>query len=265
MKTTPQRGYLVRYFFSMLLTIFCWSALAQERLIKVPTRPDVTVPVFWMPREGASATVMLMPGGNGGFGQIVDGQPSGGNFLVRSREYFAAQGFNVAVVSRPSDIEDLDYSYRISGEHVGDLKKVVEAVKKLSNQPVWIVGTSRGTVSTAAAAVAFGNEQLAGIVLTSSVVNRKKPGAIPSQKLDNIHIPVLVLHHEKDACVHCRPYEVQWIMRGLSNAPTKKQIMVSGGENPTGDPCAGQHWHGFIGMEKEAVNIITTWIKNPSN
>lgn len=240
-------------------------ATLQGHLIKVPTRPNVKVPVYWMPREGATATVMLMPGGNGGFGQIVDGQPSGGNFLVRSRQYFAAQGFNVAVVSHPSDIEDLDYSYRTSEEHVGDLKKVVEAVKQLSSQPVWIVGTSRGTVSTAAAAVAFGNEQLAGIVLTSSIVNMKKPGAIPWQKLDTIRIPVLVLHHEKDGCVHCRPDEVRWIVRGLKHAPTKKQIMVSGGANPTGDPCSGQHWHGFIGMEKEVSEIIASWIKSPTN
>lgn len=254
----------MRYFLSVLLATFCFSAFAQDRLIKVPTR-EAVVPVFWMPRDGATATVMLMPGGNGGFGHIVDGQPNGGNFLVRSREYFADQGFNVAVVGRPSDLEDLDYSYRISDEHIGDLKKAVEAIKQLAPQPVWIVGTSRGTVSTAAAAVAFGNEQLAGIVLTSSVVNVRKPGAVPSQDIGKIRIPVLVFHHEKDSCVHCRPDEVRWIMRGLKNAPIKKQIMVNGGANPTGDACAGQHWHGFIGMEKESVDIISNWIKSPTN
>lgn len=240
-------------------------ATVQGRMIRIPTRPNINVPVFWMPRDGATATVMLMPGGAGGFGKMVDGQPSSGNFLVRSREFFADRGFNVAVVGRPTDREDLDNAYRLSEEHVGDLKKVVEAIKRESPKPVWMVGTSRGTISTAAAAVAFGNEQLAGIVLTSSVVNMRKPGAVQSQKLDAIRIPVLALQHEKDACVHCRPYEVQWILRGLSNAPIKKQIMATGGANPTGDPCLAQHWHGFIGMEKEAVDIIATWIKNPTN
>jgi hypothetical protein len=41
--------------------------------------------------------------------------------------------------------------------------------------------------------------------------------------------------------------------------------MVSGGDNPTGDPCEAMHYHGFIGKEKEAVAMITDWIRKPSN
>jgi predicted alpha/beta-hydrolase family hydrolase len=254
----------VRYLISGLLLVCCVSAIAEDRLIKVPTRPGAAVALYWMPRDGATATVMLMPGGGGGFGKLVDGKPSGENFLVRSREYFAARGFNVALFGRPSDRDDLDYAYRTSDEHVGDMLQVVKTLKQLSTQPVWIVGTSRGTISAAAAAIAFGNEQLAGIVLTSSVTNRKKPGALSSQTLEAIRIPVLVFHHEKDACIQCRPDEVQWIMRGLSNAPLKKQVMVDGGTDPTGDPCEAHHWHGFIGMEKDAVDRIADWIVMPA-
>jgi hypothetical protein len=86
---------------------------------------------------------------------------------------------------------------------------------------------------------------------------------VPTQKLEAIRIPVLVLHHEKDACQICNLSEVPLITNGLKNAPVKKQIMVSGGANPEGDPCEALHWHGFIGMEKEAVDIITDWMKNP--
>jgi hypothetical protein len=43
----------------------------------------------------------------------------------------------------------------------------------------------------------------------------------------------------------------------------KKLVMVDGGGDPRGDPCEALHWHGFIGMEKEAVDIIGDWIKNP--
>ena len=51
----------------------------------------------------------------------------------------------------------------------------------------------------------------------------------------------------------------------MSNAPVKKLMVVDGGANPTGDECAGQHWHGFIGMEREAINQIADWIKKPIN
>jgi pimeloyl-ACP methyl ester carboxylesterase len=240
-------------------------ATMQGRLIRIPTRQDVTVPVFWMPRAGASATVLLIPGGKGGLGRLVDGQPSGENFLVRSRQYFVDQGFNVAVVGRASDLEDLDYGYRTSKEHVGDLQKVVEAIKRESPLPVWMIGTSRGTISTAAAAITFGSEQLSGIVLTSSVTNHKITGGVPAQELGSIRIPTLVLHHEKDSCRVCRPHEVARIFSGLDHAPIKKQIMVSGGANPIGDPCEAQHYHGYFGMEKEAVATIAQWIKKPVN
>ena len=51
----------------------------------------------------------------------------------------------------------------------------------------------------------------------------------------------------------------------LKNAPVKKEIMVSGGENPTGNVCEALHWHGYIGMEREAVDLIAEWIKKPIN
>ncbi len=250
------------------LPLLLWLALASsgafagDQLIDVPVRQHASVPVFWMPRPDAVATVILLPGGNGGFGKLVDGVPTGGNFLVRSRNDFAEHKLNVAVVGRPSDIADLEYIYRTSTEHTGDLEQVVAAVRQLSGQRPWLIGTSRGTVSTAAAAIAFGNTQLAGIVLTSSIVNRAKPGNVPAQQLDALRIPVLVLHHAKDACRHCNPADAHRIIDGLVNVPASdKQLRIAeGGSNPTGDPCAAQHWHGYVGMEQEAVDMIANWI-----
>lgn len=238
--------------------------MAADSVVHLDTRPEVKVPVFYMKRDGATATVVLLPGGAGGFGQLVDGKPSGQNFLVRSRDYFSQADLNVAVMGRSSDKNDLDYADRIASEHMQDIKSLVEYLKKDTGLPVWLIGTSRGSVSATAAAISFGNDSLAGIVLTSSVLSYKKTGAVPSQHLERIRIPVLVLHHEKDGCKICAPHEVPSIVKGLTNAPIKKQILVSGGVNPTGDPCEALHYHGFIGMEKPAVDLITTWLKNPS-
>jgi len=233
----------------------------EDQVIKLETRPGVSVSFYYMKRDGAPATLALLMGGGRNI-NIKRGVPRSRNFLVRSRQHFAANGFNVAVVDRPTN-QDLDFAFRISSEHLQDLRQVVRYLKKDSGLPVWLVGTSRGTISATAAAIAFGNEDLAGIVLTSSVISSKRTGAVPAQKLDAIRIPVLVLHHEKDACAASNPDEVSSITAGLKNAPVKKQIMVSGGANPEGNPCEALHWHGFIGMEKEAVDIIAAWIRNP--
>lgn len=142
---------------------------------------------------------------------------------------------------------------------------MLDFVKKQSAAPVWIVGTSRGPISATAMAVKVQDTAISGLVLTSSVVSYRKPGAVPKQDLAAIKVLVLVFHHSKDACVHCQPREVPAVLKGFSNAPIKKLIFVDGGANPTGDVCAGQHWHGFIGMKKEAVDTISGWLKNPTN
>ena len=252
----------VRFLLAAILLSASTTAVADEdKLVRLDTRPGVSVSFYYMKRDGAPATVVLLPGGGGGIG-LKDGVPTSENFLVRTRDDFSAIGFSVAVVGRPSD-KELDYEFRISPDHIQDLRLVVSYLKKDTGLPVWLVGTSRGTISATAGAIAFGNEELAGIVLTASVTSFKRTGAVPTQRLEAIRIPVLVVHHEKDACAIAKPAEVSLITTRLKNAPVKKQIMVGGGSNPQGDPCEALHWHGFVGMEKEAVNIIAGWIRNP--
>lgn len=253
-----------RSFAAVALLAMGVAAHAQGTLFKVPTRPDVKTTLFWEPVEGARATVFLFPGGGGGFGSVENGKATSNNFLVRSVPYFTANGFSVAIFGRPSDSDDLDYADRISDTHMADVRKVLDFVKARSTAPVWIVGTSRGTVSATATAI-HAQGDIAGLVLTSSVVNYKKPGAVPKQDLSAIKVPVLMLHHSKDACIHCRPGEVPAVFKGFGNAVVKKLVFVDGGANPVGDVCAGQHFHGFIGMERDAVDLMGNWIKAPTN
>jgi hypothetical protein len=250
------------FLLTAFLLIAAPSFAADGRLVTINTRPSVSVTFYYVQNPAAKATVVLLAGGKGDIG-LKNGVPTSKNFLVRSRDYFAAHGLNVAVLDRPSDHDELGYMFRVSDEHIEDIRKTVAYLKKDPGLPVWLVGTSRGTVSATAAAIAFGNAELSGIVLTSSVTERKNTGAVPYQKLDAIRIPVLVLHHQYDECKNCVPGDASLIVRKLTNAPVKKLILVNGGANPFGDPCEPMHWHGYIGMEREAVDIIAGWIANP--
>lgn len=237
--------------------------MAGGQTFKVPTRPDVKTTLFWEAKDAAKATVLLFPGGGGGFGKVENGKPTSNNFLVRSVPYFLENGFNVAVFGRPSDSEELDYADRISENHLADVRAVLEFIKQQSPAPIWVIGTSRGAISAAATVINIQDRNIAGLALTSAVVSSRKTGAVPQQDLAAIKVPVLVMHHTKDACGICQPQEVPAILHGLTNSTTKKEFMLSGGTNPTGDPCGALHWHGFIGMEKEAVDIMANWIKHP--
>ncbi len=239
------------------LLVFAQSGMRDLSL----GRGDAVQPLYVAGHPQAQATIVLLPGGDSGVGRVKDGEPGSGNFLVRSREIFREAGFNVVVAFRPSDLKELDYRYRTGREHMGELEKVVDFAAREFGKPVWLVGTSRGTVSGTAAAIALG-PKVAGLVLTSSVTSRA-PGAVPSQDIGSIKVPVLVVHHQRDACRICVPEEARRMASGFRSAPVRKFVMIEGGSDPEGDPCEARHWHGFINYEKETVKLITDWIIKP--
>ena len=258
-----------RTLISFLTTaVVLWAASgvrAEEAMVQMDIgRGDARLPVYVMSNPEATATIILLPGGDAGTGKIVDGKPVSGNFLSRSRGKFLAENFNVLVVYRASDLSGLDYGYRVSKEHVAELAKVIAYAKENFAKPIWLVGTSRGTVSGTATAIELGDSQLQGLVLTSSVTS-KKTGAIATQNIATLKVPTLVVHHKYDACKICVPYEASRITSELTSAPIKKFIMIDGGSDPEGDPCEGKHWHGFVNYEKETVKVISDWIKNPQS
>jgi pimeloyl-ACP methyl ester carboxylesterase len=231
---------------------------------RVATR-GVSVNIYEVWNKDALATVVLYSGGAGGMGSTgADGWPNSGNFLIRSAKLFAAHPFNVILVGRASDVPNLDGATRTGDEHDLDNQAIFRTLKAKSPVPIWLVGTSMGTISVAAAAIRDSGSNIAGIVLTSSVTAYRVYGAVPKQELGKIKVPVLVLHHERDVCKICTPYEAKDIAGRLTNSPIKKTVLVSGGDGATGDPCEAFHYHGFIGMEREAVDLIANWIIHPT-
>ena len=75
--------------------------------------------------------------------------------------------FNVAVLGLSTDMRDLTQEVRASSQHAQDALAVVKAIRAVTTRPVWLVGTSRGTISAAAAAVLDQGQLIDGIVLTS--------------------------------------------------------------------------------------------------
>jgi hypothetical protein len=249
---------------ALLLAFAAFAAAAQDHIVFLDTRPGVRVGYWLMERPGASATVMLLPGGDGNIGSVKGQEPRSKNFLVRSRDKFAEAGFNVAVIGRPSDKQDMDLAFRASADGIEDLRVIAEKLRLELGKPVWLVGTSRGSVSAAAAGAALDPPTIAGIVLTSSVTYSRFQPAVPTLPLMDVRVPVLVMHHQRDACRDCNPREAHMITDRLTGAPVKKLVLVDGGGNPSGPECEPMHYHGYIGMEAEAVKTITDWIRNPA-
>jgi pimeloyl-ACP methyl ester carboxylesterase len=239
-------------------------APARSQTTEIPTRPGVTQKMLVLTAASPKAVLVLFPGGHGGLQLYSNGSMrwGGSNFLVRVRQGFVDQGFAVVVLDAPSDRQTPPFlrGFRQRPEHVEDVKAVIAWAREAHKVPVWLVGTSRGTQSVAHAATALtGSEGPDGIVLTSSILADDKSLPVQAMPLANLRVPVLVVHHEQDACPHCPFAATQQVMDKLHNAPRKELLAVTGGRT-AGDDCLAMAFHGYNGVEQSVVQRIAAWI-----
>ena len=183
------------------------------------------------------------------------------NFLPRSRREFVAEGILPVILDNPSDQQagpGMSDLFRQSPEHATDMRAVVSEVKRRHpGLPVFVVGTSRSTLSAAHLGRALG-DGIAGIVLSSSLFY-SSPGMNPQRALagfdwDALKLPVLLVHHRADAC-GATPYADA--SRLASKFPL---ISVQGGKPPESAHCDPLSPHGFYGKEAETVAAIAAWM-----
>src|SRR5205085_1444373 len=128
------------------------------------------------------------------------------NFLVRAAADFARNGVLPVVMDAPSDQNELTDDYRRGSAQSADARAVVRELKqRFAGLPVYLVGTSRGTVSAAVLGRELGDE-VAGVVLTSSMfgssnVRRQAPN-LRGFDYGAIRARLLLVHHREDGCEH---------------------------------------------------------------
>jgi len=244
-----------------LMMLWAMGARAED-LVTLQTRPGVTQPFYvTRPNGPAKASLLLFMGGEGvlnPYRQPADLQH--GNFLVRTRDLFVQHGFLVAVIDVPSDQAGGYGAFRLSPEHATDIAAVVGWLHAADPAPIWLVGTSRGTISAAlGAATAAG---LHGLVLTSSVT-RPAPGNptdIFNVDLSRITIPTLVVNHRDDSCFVAVPADAPRLLEALSHVSVKQALLYDGGAPARSKACEAFSPHGYFGIEPQVVDGIADWI-----
>jgi len=235
----------------------------KESFHSLETREGVRQPFWLIEPENARKAVILFAGGNGMLDIDESGIGRQGNFLVRSRNLFAQQGFVVAVIDKPDDRSDL-LQFRKTAEHARDVGGVIASLRQRHpGKPIWLVGTSRGTISAAnAAAHLIGSIGPDGLVLTSSVTMSGKSGkdSLADVELKKITVPTLIVHHRQDECRYTPFGAAKKLVKQLSSVTVKEFKDVTGGKDK-GDPCKGESYHGFLGIEEQVVRLIGDWIK----
>jgi hypothetical protein len=236
------------------------AVASGEHVERVPTRAGVEMPVLvTTPERAPTGVVVMFPGGNGALGLTSSGIAHGAdNFMVRTRGRFAADGFVAVVVDVPSDHADGIGAYRVSAEEAEDVEKLVAWTSARWPLAVWLVGTSRGTLS-AANAVARG-ARVHGLVLTSSVTAGPKE-RLRDVAVDRIDVPTFVVHHDHDGC-NASPLEgARKLEAALVRAPSKAFRTFDGGSAPRTAACGPLSYHGFYGLDADVVGAVSTFIR----
>jgi len=243
------------------------QAQVTESVEVVTVRQGVTQSYLMLKPDNPVATVILFAGYGGYLDITQDGiqQPSN-NFLVRTRELFANNNFITAVVDVPSDFSGVDgiLGWRATETHANDLKKIIADLRKQADVPVWLIGTSRGTISAANAAARLQSNGADGLVLTATVVESggRNSGYVGDVDLEKIRIPTLIIHHEEDDCIVCDFYTAERLPSEIKNASRLKFIPVKGGLPAKSGSCGPLSEHGFYGIEDKVINAITMFINN---
>src|SRR5205814_8941906 len=109
--------------------------------------------------------------------------------------------------------DGLGDDFRLGPDHATDIGAVAADLQKLvPDKPMFLVGTSRGTVTAAGLGARVGPE-VAGVVLTSTLFTRA--GSSPSKQglsrfdFATIKVPLLFVHHVSDQCQYTQYSEAQ--------------------------------------------------------
>ena len=226
--------------------------------------------------KGERVALILLPGGGGHVDLDDKGCPRAlvGNSLIRSIPLFNGLGFVTALVDAPSDHFGGDglAGFRLAAEHAEDLGKVIADVRARTQGPVWVVGTSRGSISAVNAAMRLsGTTAPDGVVLTSALMvgsdSRVRPWlyqTVFEARLENIRIPVLVVGHAADKCLRS-PARLMDRITGRTNAVREQVVNVTGGPGYDGtvsiEACVGNSPHGFADQRADVAAGIARFVR----
>lgn len=243
---------------------------ADAKLVSIATpRGAKQAFILIRPDSAPVASVILFAGGHGAL-RLKSAASMGwgaGNFLVRTRDMFAAKGLVVAVIDAPSDKQGgMNAVFRMSGAHAGDIAAVAAYLKTQADVPVWLVGTSMGTFSAAEGAI--GAKGIDGLVLSSTITRSKPqwkiagshPNGVGSMALGKVAMPALIVSHAKDQCNITPASDAPKLKARLTNAKPVEVVLLEGGLPPQSEPCEAKAQHGFFGIEGKAVDAITAFI-----
>jgi pimeloyl-ACP methyl ester carboxylesterase len=236
------------------------SAGGRERVIDLPLKGEGHQRVLYLRPEHPWATIVMLPGGAGDVGIERDGvirHPD--NFVVRSRALWTDNGVAVVI---PDTIDRANLrGQRSSPRYAEIVDRLIAFASDQSQVPVFLLGTSQGSIAAMNGAAHAKPGTLAGVVLTESI---SRMGGSHETVFDaypeEVHVPALIVANRDDRCTVAPPGDARRIAAAITASPSVEVFTVAGGVVATKRPCGSLSPHGYYGIESEVVNDIVRWM-----
>jgi hypothetical protein len=250
---------------ALLLAATALPAWAAGSVLTLTPRPGVTLRVLVDRPAAPVGSVVLMAGGDGVLDLDAQGNIGSGlkgNHLVRTRADYVKAGYAVFVPDIASDQRGTR-GYRSTNDYANDVGMVIAEARKVA-PPVAIVGTSRGALPVAAVFTKQSAVRPDAAVISSGVLLGNNGGSASTMgDMSRINVPVMLLRHRLDSCRESAPADADRFKTMLTGAPKVDIVTLDGGgpRGSTADPCGAAHYHGFYGIDDQAVAATVQWLR----
>lgn len=215
--------------------------------------------LYVAPSGRIRGVIVMFPGGADDLGIRKNGDiEHADNFVVRSRDLWMAKGYGVVLVDAIGD--QSMRGKRSSAAYAAVTQQIIAFAQQQSAAPVWVLGTSQGSIAAMNAASHASRTQVAGVILTESVsVLGGSHETVFDAHPEKVHMPTLVVANRDDRCKVAPPSMANAISKALRNTQVSV-LFVQGGRTHSSNACASLSPHGYDGIETNVVDQITAWM-----
>jgi hypothetical protein len=235
-------------------------AVPGEEVFHLDLGPGLRQTVLVAAPPQPRGAIVMMPGGSGEVGIRRDGDlRHDDNFVVRTRSAWVARGYAV-VIPDAVDSENLR-GLRSSPGYAALVETLIGFAHSKAPGPVFLLGTSQGSIAAMNGASHARPGSLAGVVLTESV---SRLGGSHETVFDadpqDVRVPALVMANRDDACDVAPPQDAPRIGKSMSRSPSVEVQYVAGGIYRSKKACGSLTPHGYYGIENDVVARIAQWM-----
>ena len=206
-------------------------------------------------------SIVMLPGGAGDVGVESDGDVRhDDNFVVRTRAMWMARGYAVII---PDTIDRANLrGLRSSASYADVVARLVAFAHGRAPGPVFLLGTSQGSIAAMNGAAHARPGSVAGVVLTESVsVQGGSHETVFDADPQDVRIPALIVANRDDTCRVAPPADAARIKQALAHSPDARIAYVSGGQTRSDNACGSLTPHGYFGIEPQIVALIASWLQ----